>query len=685
MIPKRKRIRTFLCGSMIFGILLALLPQLVSAAEAYPSYTYNSKGQAVPTAMPYEAAAVYSGNDFGIGAFSMPSDLYTAENGDIYILDAQNSRVVVLNSDMTLDRVIFPADADGQAMTFVDAAGISVCADGCLLIADRKGQAVYVLDGDGRQLNKIEKPDSGVIPDNFQFLPVKAEEDSGGILYVLSSGSYNGALQFDSDGAFLGFYGSEDVDLTLDVLISYFWKSILSDKAAEGLSRTVPVEFVSFCIDQKDFIFTIRKGNEVDTGQVRKLNAKGDNVLAENTFGDHLENIQLVDLTVDDRGFITVLDGSSGRILQYNPDGEILYAFAGKGTQTGTFTTPTAIESVGDRLLVLDSDTGLLTVFEPTAFAVNVREATSFYRDGKYEDALAPWQAVLASDNNYEMANIGMGKIYEGLGDYETAMAYYIKGNDKDLYSDAFGQFRSELIRRHFTLVMILIAAGLIALMVFLASPGKAKPVYAGGRPKGKYPVYCMLHPMNGYSDLKSEKSGSLWRANLILAAFFVVSVLAHQLTGFPFNEKRVEQLNLWASFCSTIGIFAAFTVCNWAVTTIMDGKGTFREIWIFCSYALLPYVILSLGLIILSNVLSGEEAAFFFAAQWLTYGWTAISFLIAIREVHMYSLKKTVGTLLITFFGLLVVVVIAAIVYSVFSQLIGFAATIGSEISMRT
>ena len=49
-----------------------------------------------------------------------------------------------------------------------------------------------------------------------------------------------------------------------------------------------------------------------------------------------------------------------------------------------------------------------------------------------------------------------------------------------------------------------------------------------------------------------------------------------------------------------------------------------------------------------------------------------------------MYSLKKTFGTIIITILGLVIVVVLVAIVYSVFSQLIGFITTVWSEISMR-
>lgn len=673
------------CCLLALLAVLTVFPVSASAESAYPSYTYNGNGQPVPTAMPYEATAVLNTDLMGIGPLDGPTDLYVTDDGEIFVLDAGNDRVVVLDSTFQPDRVITPLDEEGEPMDFKNPAGISVCPDGTILICDRKGKAVYIYDKDGKPLRKVEKPDSSILPKSFQFQPVKAELDSGGILYVVSSGSYSGALQFDVDGSFMGFYGSEEVDLTLKVLLDHFWKNILSDEAAEGVSRTVPVEFISFCIDKKDFIFTIRKGNEVSTGQVRKLNAKGDNVLDDSkVFGDRTDSVLLADLVVDDEGFITIIDSGSGRVMQYDPDGELLYAFAGKGSQTGTFSTPAAIESIGDSLLVLDKDRGLITLFTPTEFAKNVRLGTLLYRDGRYKEAMEPWQAVLTRDNNYALANIGMGKICEGLGDYPAAMEYYEKGDVKDFFSDAFEKNRAKLLRENFALVMLAVIAVIAVPLVLLNRKPVLKERYTGGRPKKKYPFYCLLHPLAGYDDLKTERSGSFWLANLILAALFVVSVLSHQLTGFAYNVNRTDELNLWVILCSTIGVFIAFVACNWAVTTIMDGEGAFGEIWIFSAYALLPLVLVDGVLIVLSNVLTLDESTFYYAVQWIGYGWTAICMFIAIREVHQYTVLKTVATLACTFAGLVIVVVIVAIVYSVFSQLTGFLFTIWSEITLH-
>ena len=137
-------------------------------------------------------------------------------------------------------------------------------------------------------------------------------------------------------------------------------------------------------------------------------------------------------------------------------------------------------------------------------------------------------------------------------------------------------------------------------------------------------------------------------------------------------------------TICSTIGIFIAFILCNWAITTIMDGKGRFLEIWTFCAYALMPYILGMTVVVILSNVLTGDEGAFYEMARWLVLIWTGFSMFIAIKEVHQFSVRKTVATLLLTFMGMVIVVIIVAILYSVFGQFVGFLATLGTEITLR-
>lgn len=130
--------------------------------------------------------------------------------------------------------------------------------------------------------------------------------------------------------------------------------------------------------------------------------------------------------------------------------------------------------------------------------------------------------------------------------------------------------------------------------------------------------------------------------------------------------------------------MFAAFVLCNWSITTILDGKGRLREIWCYCAYALVPYILGTAAVILLSNLLTTDEAAFLTMAQWIVTAWTGISLLMALKEVHMYTLGRTILTVLLTLAGLVIILIVCALCYTILSQLVDFIGNVVTELRMR-
>src|SRR5512142_2135121 len=70
------------------------------------SYNYGVWGHSVPAMPAYEPVASRTGWDLGIGALKNPKDLFADAAGDLYVLDAGNKRVVVLDKDLALLGVV---------------------------------------------------------------------------------------------------------------------------------------------------------------------------------------------------------------------------------------------------------------------------------------------------------------------------------------------------------------------------------------------------------------------------------------------------------------------------------------------------------------------------------------------------------------------------------------------------
>ncbi|MBP1575934.1 MAG: YIP1 family protein [Oscillospiraceae bacterium] len=685
MFGTNKQIWSFLIAFLLL-FQLFLIPSVGAREDglAYVTYYYDALNDPKETAPAYLPTAVITGESLGLDGFLEPSDLSVSEDGSIWLLDSGNGRIVLLDSGLKNPKVIQPVDQKGEAISFTNLTGIAVRQNPSWIVLTDKMQGVYVLDHEGKLLRQLDPPAKNLVAEDFVFAPLKAEFDETGILYVILENCYMGALQYDETGKYLGFFGSEKVDMSGKAILNRFWKKILPEEMANKMARSVPVEFVSFCMDEDGFLYTVRKGNDASVGQVKCLNALGENVLPEKPYGDIGTTLQLADVTVDELGFITVLDSGSGRMLQYDSEGELLYAFGGKGSQKGLALDPVAVAACDAGLLLLDKTGGRLTLFTPTSFGEDVRQAVSLCAKGLYAQAKLPWERVLHRDASYAPANRGLGKASEGQGDDAAAMNYYRAAGEQELYGEAFGSLRDAFLQANFGAIMGSLCVVCVLLAIFSAWRKKhAKTLYELQMPVWKYPFYCMIHPLVGYEDMKERKKDSWKVTAFLLIALFLTAVIQASWTGFAFRTSMQERFSLVEIFLSTIGLYLLFVVCNWAITTVNDGKGRLLEVANYTAAALTPYILGSLVMILLSNLLAAEEAVFYSLLQVILLLWTGLCLFMATKEVHMYSFWKNVWLLVLTLVGMVVLIVLCALAYDVVTQLLEFISSLVTEMKL--
>lgn len=689
----RQPFRIMAAALCLLFLLISSAGGFVVAAEGTSnSYIYDSLQNAVESPASYLVEQVITGGRLGIGEFSGASDIYVRDN-QLYLLDSGNNRILKFSKDFTLLETVFLKDEQGTDISLGQATGLFVTLSGDLYVADEGQKVVWMSDAKGQIYKRIESPEADVLPDGFDYRPSKVVEDSAGVIYVLSKGTIGGALQYDGHLNFMGFYGSEKVTASAQIFMQRLWRRFMTKEQQEGMADYAPPSYSNFDIGPDDFVYTIRDQANSRYGQVRKLNAVGNNILTngeKTIFGDVVLSSKfidslLTDIEVDDDGFILVLDERRGRVFQYDQNSNLLSIFGGKADQEGTFKTATALESIDGKLVVLDKDNATLTVFEPTPFTAAVRQAVMLDQDGRYEEAIAPWKQVLKMNANYELANRGMGKALIELGDYKQAMAYFRQGRDKDGYSDAFEEYRSGIINRWFPLVLLVIVLLVAVPLYFIRrSAVRARNEYHLTISRGKYPLYCMLHPFKGFERMKEDKKGSLPMALALLAVFFVISIVSRQATGFQFNTNRVDQFNIFVQCGKTVGVVLIFVLANWMVSTIMDGKGTLKEVLIFGGYALMPYIVCTIPAVLISNIAVANEHAFYMMFLGVIQAWMVLCILMAVKEVHQFTVTKTLFVTLLTIIGIVLLMAIIAIVYSMFVQMFAWISTIANELLLR-
>jgi hypothetical protein len=199
-----------------------------------------------------------------------------------------------------------------------------------------------------------------------------------------------------------------------------------------------------------------------------------------------------------------------------------------------------------------------------------------------------------------------------------------------------------------------------------------------------KYSLYVCTHPLDGFWDLTHEKRGSIGAANIIIGLAVIVEVLRLTLTDFQFVTINMEYFNSVIVALRILLPVGLWTVANWSLTTLMDGKGRMFEIYMSVCYALTPYVIINAIMILLSQFITFDEGAIYWVLAGFSAIWTGILILAAMMMVHDYSLVKTVLSSLLTIVGMGVMVFIFVIFFSLISDAVSYFISLYKEILFR-
>lgn len=201
---------------------------------------------------------------------------------------------------------------------------------------------------------------------------------------------------------------------------------------------------------------------------------------------------------------------------------------------------------------------------------------------------------------------------------------------------------------------------------------------------KRHYALRTMIHPIDCFWEMKYNKQGSLWKAIGLAVLFFLVLIFDRQVRAFPFNASYNTPLDLGYQLRMFLIPAALFCLGNWTITTLMDGKGTMRDIFLVLAYALVPVILIRVPTAVLSNLLTLNEAAYLQIIDYAAIAWAAVLLFVGIMTVHQYSFMKTVATLFLTVCSALIIVFVCLLLFSLLQELIGFLYSVYREITLR-
>ena len=488
----KNKIITKIFASVAAATLVLLTPVCAFSSERTYSYNYDYWGDVQDAPSSYNVCRVFTSSDLKLDVpLSSPQGV-TVVNDKIYICDTGNNRIIQLSrptpQTLVVDRIIDSFKGGSGENTFKSPLDIQISEEGNIFIADNGNARILKLDQDLNYIMEFAKPNDNTLDPALVFQPTKLAIDTADRVYCISTGINKGLIKYEADGTFSGFVGATKV--TYDWM-DYIWKKFATQEQRALLESFVPTQYDNLYMDHEGFIYActgspekedIRSG-EADV--VRKLNLMGNDILVRNgewhIIGDlYMGNgggyngaSYFTDVTCFDNDIYVCLDRNRGRLFGYDDQGKMVFAFGGNGNMDGYFRRPVAIDHMGYDLFVLDELDCAITLFTPTEFGNLVYQAIDEFDKGNYEGSEQSWRTVMALDGNYDLAYIGIGRALLRQKDYKTALDYFELKYDDENWSKAYKQYRKVWVEDHIVIIVIVI----LALFLIPMGIGKYKSI----------------------------------------------------------------------------------------------------------------------------------------------------------------------------------------------------------------
>ena len=626
-------------------------------------------------------------NEWGISdRINSPKGLYAIDN-QLYVCDIDSARILVFaTDDITID-----------------------------------GKQYRM----GDFIKTIGEPKSQVITDNHVYRPRAVAVSSSGYVYVIGESTHQGVISINSDGEFSGFIGTQSKQLEF---FDMLWRGFQSEEQRNKSVKNVSTSFNNININEKGFVFATTdsideedlyqaiQGKSVtsDLSPVKMLNPNGQDVMKRSGFFPPVGEItfqltqtadydvtgpsKVVDVGLGPEGTWSIIDEKRQKIFTYDEDGNLLFAFGDKGSQLGNISLIKAIDyAYGDAdggdsmnyLMVLDETNDAITVYKRTSYGDVLIEALKNQRDRLFDLSERDWERIRQRNANFDQSYIGIGKSLHNQGKYEEAMEQFMHAYDTENYSESWKQVRKQWVEDYIIVIPIVIVAFFLLLSKVFKYAKKVNDAGLALRKKRTlkeefmYGFHVMFHPFDGYWDIKHEYRASPKGATLILA-LTTISFGYYSIGQAYIINPNPDDTNLLVMLASILLPVFLWIIANWCFTTLFDGEGSLKDIYVATCYALFPLPFFLVITTLLSNIVSLDEVGLLNLALGVALFWCGFLLFFGMQVIHDYTLFKNVLTTLASIVGMVFIMFMGVLFASLIGKMIMFIYGIIVELSYR-
>ncbi|MBO5938093.1 MAG: YIP1 family protein [Clostridia bacterium] len=664
------------------------------------------------------------------GKINGPSDIEVDDNDNVYIADTTNNRIVVLDRYYKAKYIITSfINAQGTMDALKTPQGVFITSDkyvagelvpGKIYVCDSGNNRIVTFNRNGEFLEIIPQPESELFGTDSVYTPIAVAVDNYDRLYVVSSTSTDGIIVMTDEGEFTGFVGAQKVTVSA---WEKLWERFQTEAQKEQDAQKVSSAFNNITLTG-DFIYVTTssihpeqvtsaidsKSTSGDYAPVKMLNAAGDEIMRRNGFYPPSGEVDhkmrkasntifgastVVDVAIGPEKTWSIIDQKRSKVFTYDFDGNLLFAFGDMGAesqmQLGNIPNQALAGIVyqGDKMLLLNKNDNNFTVYSRTEYGNILIRALANQNARQNDKAIEDWTEILKRNSNFDAAYIGIGKALYRSGDYEESLEYFKSAYDTANYSESYKEIRKEWLSKFIILVpifVVVVCIGLAKFFGFAKKFNKRVSVTKGKRTYAQelmYMFHVMFHPFDGFWDLKHEKRGSA-RAGLTILGVTVVAFWYQSLGKGYIMNARGTYMTFFGAVMAVVVPLALWIIANWCLTTLFEGEGSLKDIFIATTYSLPPLVLVIIPATIASNFVLANEASLISVITVFGFVWAGFLLFFGMMVTHDYTMGKNLIMTLSTIVGMVCIMFIALLFSTLLGKLVSFITNIVTEIQYR-
>lgn len=191
--------------------------------------------------------------------------------------------------------------------------------------------------------------------------------------------------------------------------------------------------------------------------------------------------------------------------------------------------------------------------------------------------------------------------------------------------------------------------------------------------------LITLYYPEDGYDRLRRKKPYG--QACILYVCICIMTVLQVLLTHEPLALVRADETNLFFEICKVMIPLLTFVLVSYGMSTLNDGEAKLGTVFIGTAFSMLPYLVMTPVLILLSQILSATDGAIYYGLSALVWVWVLYQFYRQVNVLNNYTLPQTIGLIALTLCGMLALWVLLVLLYFLSRNLFQFFREIWMEL----